>query len=202
MKLMNKLDYKCHYDKAEDIYNEMRTVTPQYAGITYARIAENNGLVWPCPDLEHRGTPILHGAGPSPAKGKFDFKAVEWTPSSEMNKADYPVLMTTNRLQHQYHTRSMTGKTPAINEYYPDHYIMINPADAKTWGIADGETVKVTSPRASIQTCALITDKVKAGTAAMPFHWPEANMLTNADELDPLCRIPGLKVTGVKIEKS
>ena len=200
MKLMNKMGYQCHYSTAEDIYNEMRMLTPQYAGITYKRIEENDGLVWPCPTEDHMGTPILHTAGP--ARGKGLFKAVEWEASPEMGNDEYPILMTTNRLQHHYHTRTMTGKTKAIDEYYPDGFIMINPEDARAWGIAQGDAVKVSSPRGSVKTRAVVTGNVKKGTAAMPFHWSEgANVLTCSDVLDPVCEIPGLKLTGVKIEK-
>jgi len=200
MRLMNLLGYPCHYDKAEDVFEEMRTVTPQYAGITYERIEENNGLVWPCPTLTHPGTPILHVG--KPAKGKGDFKAVEWTPSPEMNNVDYPVLLTTNRILHHYHTRTMTGKTKAIKAHAPDGFVKINSRDAKDWGVADGETVRVSSPRGEAKVRAVVTDAVARGTAAMPFHWADgANVLTCAEVLDPISKIPGLKLVGVKIEK-
>jgi len=200
MKLMNLVGYPCHYDKAEDIFNEIRTVTPSYAGITYRRIEENDGIVWPCPTEDHPGTPILHIG--KPAKGKGDFKAVEWEASPEAGMEDYPVLLTTNRVLHHYHTRTMTGKTKAIVEHSPDGYISINTEDAKDWGVADGEIVRITSPRGSAEVRAVVTGDVVKGTAAMPFHWPDgANVLTDAAELDPISRIPGLKLAGVRIEK-
>jgi formate dehydrogenase major subunit len=201
MKLSNYMGYKCFYDTAEDVFNEMRTLTPQYAGITYERIAKNNGLVWPVPTLDHPGTPILHGAGP--AKGKGDFKAVDWEASPECDKSEYPILMTTNRLLHHYHTRSMTDKNKAIVELYPDSFIMVHPDDAKGWGINSGDAVKVSSPRGSIKTRAVVTEEVAKGTACMPFHWPDAaNVLTCSEVIDPICKIPGLKLAGVKIEKN
>jgi len=200
MKLMNNMGYRCHYDKAEDIFTEMTALTPSYAGITYDRIEENNGLCWPCPTKDHPGTPILHIG--KPAKGKAAFKAVEWIPSPEAQITDYPVLLTTNRLQHHYHTRTMTAKTKAIDAYYPDNFVQINPEDAKAWEIGDGEPVRVSSPRGSLEARAIVTDVVKKGTVSMPFHWPQsANVLTNADDLDPISKIPGLKLVAVKLEK-
>ena len=199
MKLMNLMGYECHYDKPEDIFTEMASLTPAYAGITYGRIEENNGLCWPCPSEDHPGTPILHTG--KPAKGKAVFMAVEWSPSPEAQMEDYPVLLTTNRLQHHYHTRTMTAKTKAIDEYYPDDFVQVNTGDAEKWGISDGDTVKVSSPRGSVLVRAKVTDDVKGGAASIPFHWGSANVLTNADELDPVSKIPGLKLTGVKIEK-
>jgi formate dehydrogenase major subunit len=200
MNLSNVMGYKCYYDTAEDIFNEMKTVTPQYAGITYERLAKHNGLTWPVPTLEHPGTPILHIA--NPARGKGAFQAVEWVASPEYGKLDYPISMTTNRVLHHYHTRSMTGKNKVIDEMYAESYIMINPDDAKEWNIESGDYVRVSSPRGSIRTQAMVTDEIKKSTACMPFHWPEAaNVLTDSEAIDPICKIPGLKLVGVKIEK-
>ena len=201
VKLMNKLGYNCEYNNAADVFNEMAALTPSYAGITYERIEENNGLCWPCPTENHPGTPILHVG--KPAKGKGDFKAVDWAPSPESQMTDYPVLLVTNRLRHQYHTRTMTAKTKAINEYAPDNFISINPDDAKNWGVANGDNVKISSPRGFIHARAVIANTVKKGTATMPFHWAlGANVLTDGGALDPVSKIPGLKLAGVKIERS
>jgi formate dehydrogenase major subunit len=200
MKLMNRMGYSCHYDSAEEIFSEMRALTPSYAGITYGRIEEENGLTWPCPVEDHPGTPILHVG--KPVKGKAEFKAAEWEPAPETLLKEYPVVLTTNRIQHHYHTRSMTAKTKAIDAYYPDSFVQINPSDAEACGIKDGEAVRVSSPRGSVQTRAVVTDTVKQGMISMPFHWPKsANILTNAAALDPISKIPGLKLAGVKLEK-
>lgn len=200
VKLMNLMGFRCHYDEPEDIFNEMAALTPSYAGITYSRIEENNGLNWPCPANGHPGTPILHVG--APIKGKGEFKAVEWVPSQEAQMEGFPVLLTTSRLQHQYHTRTMTGKTRAIEEHCPGSFVQINPKDAESWSIEDGETVRVSSPRGSVEARAIVTDGLKEGTASMPFHWADsANVLTNAEDLDPVSKIPGLKLAGVKIEK-
>jgi formate dehydrogenase major subunit len=200
VKLMNRMDYPCHYDKAEEIFNEMTAVTPSYSGVTYGRIEESGGLCWPCPTKEHPGTPILHVG--KPAKGKGEFKAVEWEPSPETLMRDYPITLTTNRLLHHYHTRTMTAKSKAIDLYSPDNFVQISPEDAKELNIADGETVKITSMRGSVQTRAVVTDILEKGVAAMPFHWGGgANVLTDSQALDPVRKIPGLKQTGAKIEK-
>lgn len=200
MNLMNLMGCKCHYEGPEDIFNEMAALTPSYAGITYGRIEENNGLSWPCPTEDHPGTPMLHVG--TPAKGKGEFKAVEWVPSQESMREGFPVLLTTSRLQHQYHTRTMTGKTKAIEEHCPSSFVQISQKDAERWNVEDGETVKVSSPRGSVEARAIVTDGLREGTASMPFHWVDsANVLTNAEDLDPVSKIPGLKLSGVKIEK-
>jgi len=200
MKLANRMGYPCHYTKARDIFDEMTTLTPSYAGISYERIAKHGGLCWPCPTLSHPGTPILHTDGP--AKGKGELMAMEWAPSPETQMADYPITLITNRILYHYHTRTMTAKSKAVDLQAPGNFIQINPQDAKTLGIADGDIVKVTSPRGSVVAPAAITNAVGKGVAAMPFHWGEgANVLTDAHALDPVSKIPGFKQTGVRIEK-
>ncbi len=199
MELMNVLGYSKKYKNAEEIFNEIREVTPQYVGISYARI-EEVGIQWPCPTEEHPGTKFLHVG--KPARGAGLFMAVDFAPSSEMNKADYPLTLTTGRNLYQYHTTTMTGKTDAINKKAGECYIEISPSLAANLKVEDGEMVKVISPRGEIKTKARVTDIVADNVVFIPFHYADgANVLTNGEELDKYVKIPGLKVTGVKIEK-
>lgn len=197
--IMNRLGYEANYNNAEEIFNEIRIVTPQYAGITYNRI-EKEGIQWPCPTEEHPGTKFLHAG--KPARGAGLFVPVEFIESEELSSDEYPLVMTTGRILYQYHTTTMTGKTDGINEIAPGHYIEINSKLAATKEIQDGDAVKVTSRRGSITTKAVVTDVVDENVVFIPFHWSEgANVLTNGEVLDKYCKIPGYKVTGVKLEK-
>lgn len=54
---------KGDYASAEEIFEEIRTVTPSYAGISYHRLDEAGTLQWPCPTEDHPGTPVLHTEG-------------------------------------------------------------------------------------------------------------------------------------------
>ena len=202
MNIMNRVGYKCHYDSAEDIFNELRKVTPSYAGITYKRI-EKEGIHWPCPTEDHPGTPVLHAKGPIRNGGKGLLKVMEWQPSPETeNKKEYPITLTTCRILYHYHTRTMTDRTRAIHFTAPRKWIEINKDDATEMRISNGEWVEVTSPRGSIYAEARIVDTVQPGVAWMPFHYSEgANMLSDAHELDPISSIPGYKQIGVKISK-
>ena len=90
----------------------MRTVTPSYAGITYEKI-EKEGVQWPCPTLEHPGTPILHVNGPGRGRGLL--KALDWIPSPDTCNPEYPIVLTSCRILYHYHTRTQTDKTPGIS---------------------------------------------------------------------------------------
>lgn len=197
--IMNRLGYEANYNSAEEIFNEIREVTPSYAGITYDRI-DKVGIQWPCPNEEHPGTKFLHVG--KPARGKGLFSPVEFVESPELECDEYPLVLTTGRILYQYHTTSMTGKTDGINEMASEHYVEINSKLAAAKGIKDGDKVKISSRRGSVITKAVVTDIADENVVFMPFHWENgANVLTNGELLDKYCKIPGYKVTGVKLEK-
>ncbi len=199
MELMNQLGYGKIYNGPEEIFEEIRMLTPQYAGITYDRIREA-GIPWPCPSEDHPGTPILHRG--KPARGTGLLKPVKWIESMELGDEKYPYVLTTGRILYQYHTRTMSDKSEGIHQIAPQAYVEINPELAELKGIADGELIQVSSRRGAIIIKAKITDKVDEKVLFIPFHWANgANVLTNGETLDQYCKIPGLKVTGVKVEK-
>lgn len=202
--LMNRIGYPCHYEKTEDVFNEMRTVTPSYAGMTYARIAKDGqGLQWPCPTEEHPGTPILHANGPMRNGGIGLLVPMEWEPSPETQNPDYPFTLITARLLYQYHTRTQTDRTRAVHFTAPYNYMEMNQSDCRKLGIEAGEWVNITSPRGSIHCTVVPTDKLVPGVVWMPFHYAwGANVLADATKLDPIAKIPGSKQIGVKIEKA
>ena len=203
MQLMNRLGYPCHYDKAEDIFNELRTVTPSYAGITYEKIEKNGqGVQWPCPTEDHPGTPILHANGPMRKNGTGLLMALEWQPSPETQNPEYPITLISCRILYHYHTRTQTDRTRAVHFTAPRNWIELNRDDAMEMKIKEGEWVKVSSPRGATYVEARIVDTVQPGVAWMPFHYAGgANVLADAHNLDPICKIPGYKQIGVKIEK-
>ncbi len=197
--IMNKLGDESKYGSSQEIFEEIRGLTPQYAGISYRRI-EKVGIQWPCPNEDHPGTKILHLG--RPARGLGLLKAVKFNESAEINSQEYPLLLTTGRILYQYHTRTMTDKTEGILELAPGHYIEINPKLAALKGIKSGDSVKVTSRRGEIITKAVLTEGIGEKVCFMPFHWGEgANVLTNGQTLDEHSKIPGLKITGVRIER-
>ena len=201
MQVMNRIGYQCHYETVEDVFNEMRTVTPSYAGMTYERI-DKEGLQWPCPNEEHPGTPILHVNGPVRPGGKGLLKALEWRPSPDLGDPEYPMTLTSCRLLYHYHTRTMTDKTRAIHFTVPRNWVELWHEDAQQMGIAEGDWVKVSSKRGSIYVEARIVDTLQPGVAWMPFHYAGgANVLSDSHHLDPVSKIPGFKQIGVKIEK-
>jgi len=192
-----RMGYPMDYANPEQIFNEMASLTPSYGGINYERI-EHTGLQWPCPTLDHPGTPILHTKAFSRGKGLF--KAIEHTPPAEMPDEEYPYLLSTGRIL--YHYNVTTRYSSALDAHRPEEMAMIHPADACGLGVCTGDTVRVTSRRGSVQTKVNVTDKVQTGMIWMSFHYRETptNELT-VNAFDPVSKTGEYKVAAVQIEK-
>jgi formate dehydrogenase alpha subunit len=197
--LATRMGLPMKYEKAEDIFEEIRSVTPSYGGVTYARI-NKEGLQWPCPTLEHPGTPYLHKDRFSRGLGKFH--VLPYRGPAEIEDAEFPLVLTTGRVLYHYHTGTMTRKSPGLEENAPECLIEISTSDADFLKLSDGEQVRVVSRRGDLEAKIKITDRSPKGTIFIPFHYAEAaaNRLTQT-ALDPFAKIPELKVCAVRVEK-
>jgi len=197
--LSARLGYPLDYSSPQEIMDEIASVTPSYGGIRYGRI-ETQGLQWPCPDVNHPGTPYLHQD--TFVRGKGKFHVTPYAPAPELPDADYPFLLTTGRVLYHYHT-VLSRKSPGLSKIYPEGTIEINPDDARRLGIApDNGLVEVASRRGKVNVKAKTSDRLPPGVVFMTFHFKEAavNLLT-LDALDPVAKIPGYKVCAVRIQK-
>lgn len=180
------------------IFEEMASVTPSYAGINYKRI-EESGIQWPCPDAESKGTEILHVGKFVRGKGKFH--PVHYVAPAEVVDERYPLILTTGRVLYQYHTGTMTRKAIGLAAVVPSAYIEMSSKDAAQYGVGNGDMVKVSSRRGSINVAVQLSEKAVDGTVFIPFHFAEAaaNVLTNSAEC-PESGIAEVKVCAVAIE--
>ena len=190
------------FSSPAEIMEEIASLTPSYKGITHQRLAKV-GLQWPCPTLEHKGTQILHTDRFATKNGKGRFIPLEYKPSAEVPDDDYPLILTTERSLYHYHTGTITRKVEGLNILRSQEFVEINPEDATALGISDGEMVCVLSRRGEVKVRVKITDTSPPGVVSMTFHFAETptNRLTNP-ALDPVSKIPELKVCAVRIEKT
>ena len=202
--IMNRMGYPQPLLSPAQVMDEIASLTPSYAGISHARLdgdeVAGRGLQWPCTSPDHPGTPILHAGGF--ARGKGAYSPAPYKPAQELPDADYPLVLSTGRILYQYNACAMTDKTPGINEIASESFIEVNRTDAAALGIEDGELVRVSSRRASIETQARVSDKTNPGQTWMPFHFQDgnSNWLTNA-ALDGIAKAPEYKVCAVRVEK-
>ncbi len=178
--LANRFGLNWNYSSAEEIWDEVRELTPHYfGGMSYERL-DAGGLQWPCTAIDHPGTPILHKS--KFARGIGQFSTVEYRPlAADATDEDYPFILTTGRKLYHYHTRTMTGKTDGLNYLLGEERMEISPQDAQALKLTPEDTVRVTSRRGSLETKIQITDRVPPGIVSMSFHFAETavNILTD-----------------------
>jgi len=188
------------FEHPSEIMDDIARLTPSYGGVSYERL-EECGLQWPCPNKDHPGTPILHVGRFVCGLGRFT--PLQYKPPAELPDKEYPLILTTGRSLYHYHTGTMTRKVTGLNAMEPEGTVEISPKDATSLKIKDGDKVKVISRRGEVVVKAKVTEKSPPKVVYMSFHFAESptNVLTNT-ALDPVAKIPELKICAVRIEKA
>jgi predicted molibdopterin-dependent oxidoreductase YjgC len=189
------------YKDASQVFDEIARVAPIMAGISWRRL-ESGGIQWPCPTADHPGTPTLFLERFNTPDGLARLNPVAYVPQSELADADYPFILNSGRILYQYHSSTMSRRSPSLTAYANTAYVLMHPDDARRLALANGEMVRITSRRGSLQTALRVSEEVAQGELFMPFHYPEApvNRLTR-DELDPLSRIAPFKYSACRVER-
>ncbi|WP_108999296.1 molybdopterin oxidoreductase family protein [Streptomyces rishiriensis] len=195
----------------EEAFEELRRASAggvaDYSGITYRRLAEENGVFWPCPaqdDGPAPGTPRLFLDRFATPDGRARFVPVSHRPNAEEPDDDYPVLLTTGRVVAQYQSGAQTRRVAELNAAAPGPFVELHPRLAARLGAVEGDRMAVVSRRGRAVAPARITTGIRPDTVFMPFHWPgegRANTLTNP-ALDPTSRMPEFKSCAVRVERA
>jgi predicted molibdopterin-dependent oxidoreductase YjgC len=182
-----------------EVMAEIARVAPSYGGVTYERLDREGFLQWPVPSVDHPGTPYLHKEKFTRGLGRFH--AVEFQEAAELPDEEYPFILTTGRVMFQYHTGTMTRRSPKLEQEAPEPYVEMNPEDAARIGLDGARRVRVISRRGEIEVAVRLTERIRPGVVFIPFHYAEAaaNALTHA-ALDPVAKIPEYKVCAVRVE--
>jgi assimilatory nitrate reductase catalytic subunit len=194
-------------ETSEAIFEELRVAsrggTADYYGITYDRLEKGFGIFWPCPTLDHPGTPRLwEDRKFATADGRAHFQPVRYRPSGESVDAEFPVLLTTGRVVSQYLSGTQTRRIGKLVDQYPEPLLEIHPKLAAQYGIEDRELVRVVTRRGDAQFPAHLVTTIREDTVFVPYHWPgkkSANQLTSG-HLDPVSKIPEFKVSVCRLE--
>ena len=218
------------YDSAEEVFDEIKrfwnpATGYDLRGASYDRLRQTP-LQWPCPP---EGTPdrnpirylndgvsqtrlvredgsVPRLAFPTPS-GRAVFFARPHLLPEEMPDDDFPFLLNTGRLAHQWHTMTKTGKVAKLNKLNPKPFVEIHPDDAARLQISDDDSVEIASRRGRAVLPAVVTDRVRPGNCFAPFHWNDVfgeylsiNAVTN-DAVDPLSHQPEFKACAVTLTK-
>jgi formate dehydrogenase alpha subunit len=189
------------YAGPSEIFDEMARLVPFLGGISYARLDREGGLQWPCPTPDHAGTRFLYAETFPRGKGRF-VPALQIAEAAELPDLDYPFILNTGRLLYHWHGGTLTRRVQGLLELAPRLEVAVHPADARRLGLGDGDPVRVTSRRGTLEGWAHLTEAVRPGAIFVPFVKladSAANFLTNSAQ-DPLSKIPEYKVCAVRVE--
>lgn len=200
--IANRMGANWNYASAEEIWEEVRRVAPNFAGITYSRLDNEGGIQWPCPNESHPGTQLLHERlWEEFVAKKVPFHPTHHQPPAEEPDDDYPFQLTTGRRLSFYNTGVQTQDYKKIKD--AEEFLEICEADAMKLNLADGDYAKVSSRRGSVTTKVKISKKLYEGLLFMTFHFPDqvnTNLLT-INATDPLAGTAEFKACAVKVEK-
>ena len=188
---------------AEEVWDEVRSLSPMHRGMSYARLEELGGIPWPCPSEDHPGTPTLHtrlwenpvGGPPAP------FSPVENDPPVDGLSFDFPIRLTTGRRLDSFNTGVQSGrfKSPLRR----GETIDLHPDDAARLGLTPGEPARVVSRRGSVEAPVRLDPGLRPGLAFMTLHFPDqvaTNVLT-IDAYDPRSGTAEFKATAIRVER-
>jgi len=188
---------------AEQVWDECRRLSPMHAGMKYSRLDELGGIQWPCPDESHPGTQFLHARlWKTPIEGaRAPFHAVEHDPPVDRLTKEFPIRLTTGRRLDSFNTGVQTGEY--TSPLRSGEALLISPEDGERYGVADGECVKASSRRGSVEVNVRYEQSLRPGLAFMTLHFPDqvsTNVLT-IDATDPKSGTAEFKASAIRIDK-
>jgi formate dehydrogenase major subunit len=201
--LARRLGHDWGTPSAEDVWNEIRRLSPWHGGMSYRRLEELDGLQWPCPTEDHPGSPLLHdrlwsdpiGGAPAP------FMPVEFEPPVDTLSPDFPMRLTTGRRLDSFNTGVQTGGYASPLRF--GETIDLAPEDGVSLGVAEGERVRIVSRRGAVDAPVRFDRGLRPGLAFMTMHFPDevdTNLLT-IDAADPKSGTAEFKASAVRIER-
>ena len=202
-KLGLELEHEFDYSHPSEIFDEMASLTPSIAGISYDRLENEGGIQWPCPTPDHPGTRFLY-KNDFPRGPRAKFVSFDQGPAAdEVPSKRFPLILNTGRILYHWHGGTITRRADNLLARAPELTVSMHPSDGERFEIPDGEWIRVRSRRGDLEGRAVYTEKQRAGELFVPFvklQEHAANFLTNS-ALDPNSRIPEYKVCAVRVDK-
>jgi formate dehydrogenase major subunit len=188
------------FETAEEVFEELREVCPIMHGMTYDALGEE-GIQWPCYEEGDEGDQYLYEESFETENGLGKIEGVSHQRPREAPDDEYPLVLTTARIEEHYNTGTMSRRSPTLRRQQPENFVDIHPADAERYGIEDGDEVRLRSRRGEITVSANVTEDIKEGVVWTTPHFAaaSANRLTN-DVLDERAKIPEYKAAAAEID--
>ena len=188
------------FEDVEAVFEELREACPIYHGMTYDGLGEE-GLHWPCYEEGDEGDQFLYEDSFDTESGLGQIEGINHQPPAEVPDEEYPLVLTTARIEEHYNTGTMSRRSPTLSRQHPENFVDVHPNDADRYGIEEGDMITLRSRRGEIEVKAQITEDIKEGVVWTTPHFAaaSANRLTN-DVLDERAKIPEYKAAAAEIE--
>ena len=201
--LARRLGHDWGQPGAEEVWNEVRRLSPMHAGMSYARLEALGGIQWPCYDESHPGEIFLHGRlWQEPIVGpRAQFSVVEFDPPVDALDEEFPLRLTTGRHLESFNTGVQTSRY--TSPLRAPEMLGLSPEDGERYGVSDGERVRVSSRRGSAEAPVHLDDSLRPGLAFLSIHFPDqvATNLLTIDATDPKSGTAEFKATAIRIER-
>ena len=190
---------------SEEVWNELRSLSPMHRGMTYARLEELGGIQWPCYSEDALEPSYLHGRlwaeRPEDRGRPAPFSVVVDEPPVESCTPEFPLRLTTGRRLDSYNTGVQSGGFTSPLRF--GETVDVSPEDAASLGVSDGEVVRIASPRGAVTAPVRVDPALRPGLVFMTMHFPDevnTNLLT-IDAVDPKSGTAEFKAAAVRIER-
>ncbi|HZE32331.1 MAG TPA: molybdopterin-dependent oxidoreductase [Actinoallomurus sp.] len=203
--LARRLGHDWHYDTAEDIWDEVRSLSPIHAGMSYSRLEDLQGLQWPCYSEDRVEPSFLHArlweTDPEARGRPAPFAVLRHSPPVDLLDEEFPLRMTTGRRLDCYNTGVQSGGF--ASPLRRGENIELSPEDALRLGVTPGEEVRVSSRRGTVTAPVFVDPALRPGLVFMTMHFPDevdTNSLT-IEATDPIAGTAEYKATAVRVER-
>ncbi len=189
-----------NYTHVSQVFDEMRRLMPNIAGITWDRLERDHAVAYPCLVEGAPGDAVVFTEQFPREGGRARFVPADIIPADERPDSTYPMVLITGRQLEHWHTGSMTRRTAVLDSLEPDPVALVHPLDLAAMGGEPGDVITLESRRGAVSLYARADDSSPRGAVFVPFCYYEAaiNKLTNA-ALDPFGKIPEFKYCAIRI---
>jgi formate dehydrogenase major subunit len=201
--LAKRMGYEWKATSAQEVWDELRSLSTWHAGMSYERLEALGGIPWPCFDEQSSGSQFLHGRlWADPVGGPLaPFQAVEYSPPVDLITDEFPLRLTTGRRLDSFNTGVQTSGYSSPLRF--GETIDLSPEDAAGLDLAEGERVRIVSRRGCVIAPVRLDTGLKPGLAFMTFHFPDqvATNVITIDATDPKSGTAEFKAAAIRVEK-
>jgi formate dehydrogenase major subunit len=196
----NRLGAGWNYAHPSEIYKEIASLTPMFAGVTYERLEGYKTLQWPVA-ADGSNQPLLYTQRFNFPDGKAKFFPLAWSEPADQQDAVFDLHLNNGRLLEHFHEGNLTYRTEGIREKTPSTFVEVSPELAKERGIDNGRWVELTSRYGEVRVQAVVTERVTGRELYMPMNSTDepVNRLTSS-HTDKVTHTPAYKETSVRMK--